>query len=527
MPRYEHENFGDVQDHLFMKGLVTAVYSEDDTVDLTISGGQDGSGIPLFYHCEPDSVERGNGAIEEAAKAFNVDDEVIVMCTVDGTPVRVVGLVDGIKECSSGYLLLGAAAFASGFWYSLWDIAEEKVADDIVYTDDETGVETLFVFPMLADLAEPVWSLDPDAPPPEPNNDPLYKWLMTRPWDPELVEASRHGIPGNAISNSLSFFTGAKPGQPDYVPPNPSLGDYWVQCGTQPADSGSASDTDSVPTRYQWGTVMGFNDVSMVSQSGSCTSQIKPGYHTTDFSETHNRVVWAAVGMATDMDDKLFNTAPFPSMLIARDDAPGVYVDYCRSELTDSFDSDTVYTCDHDGGPPCEALATMDFTDTYSYAFETPLGGLDSVSFQTIFGSASTSCGFPGHGVGCYAQGVNETSTGAEPEWGGTPGAKSKGSTQEGYVKNCRFQAYYYSAAIHSKTYTNSVDYEWVWSGVFTDVVASVEFFPDGDAEEADALEAERHGDFTEAISALFTHTMGASTAEDSSVRAFWITAHN
>jgi len=99
MPKYDHDNFGDVMNHIFAKGVITSVDSENDLADVTVEGYQDGSDIPLFYHCEAESEERSNGAVEGAAAAFSEDDEVIVMCTADGAPVRIVGLVDGIKEC--------------------------------------------------------------------------------------------------------------------------------------------------------------------------------------------------------------------------------------------------------------------------------------------------------------------------------------------------------------------------------------------------------------------------------------------
>jgi hypothetical protein len=99
MPRYEHENFGDVQRYVFMKGIITSVDSENDTADVTIPGGSDGSDVPVFYHCSDEAEERSNGAIEGGSGAFNVDDEVICMCTVDGAPVRIIGFVDGIKSC--------------------------------------------------------------------------------------------------------------------------------------------------------------------------------------------------------------------------------------------------------------------------------------------------------------------------------------------------------------------------------------------------------------------------------------------
>lgn len=82
------------------KGIITAVDSVNDTADVTVEGYQDGSDVPLFYHCEPDSEERSNGAIYGAAAAFMENDEVIVMLEVNNPPVRIVGFVDGIKSCS-------------------------------------------------------------------------------------------------------------------------------------------------------------------------------------------------------------------------------------------------------------------------------------------------------------------------------------------------------------------------------------------------------------------------------------------
>ena len=108
MPLYPHENWGDIQKHIYAKGIITSVDSENDTAGVTVAGCQDGTDVPLFYHCSDDAEERSNGAIEGGAAAFSAGseedpedgDEVIVMCEADtGEPVRIIGFVDGIKPC--------------------------------------------------------------------------------------------------------------------------------------------------------------------------------------------------------------------------------------------------------------------------------------------------------------------------------------------------------------------------------------------------------------------------------------------
>ncbi len=122
MPLYPHANFGDVQSYTFMKGTITSVDSGEDTANVMVPGGSDGVDTPLFYHCDPDSEERGNGAIEGAGSGFNVDDEVIVMCTVEGAPVRIVGFVDGPKLCRPDLIIL----FRAGYRVVAWDLINNE-----------------------------------------------------------------------------------------------------------------------------------------------------------------------------------------------------------------------------------------------------------------------------------------------------------------------------------------------------------------------------------------------------------------
>ena len=115
MPYYPHPDWQDIQKHIFIKGIITSVDSENDTADVTVPGGsdgtvagyQDGSDIPIFYHCSDDAEERSNGAIEGGSSPFSEDDEVIVMCEADtGLPVRIIGFVDGIRQCAFQFRII-------------------------------------------------------------------------------------------------------------------------------------------------------------------------------------------------------------------------------------------------------------------------------------------------------------------------------------------------------------------------------------------------------------------------------------
>ena len=151
MPHYQHDDFGDVQNYIFAKGIITAVDVENDLADVTVEGYEDGSDVPLFYHCEPDSEERSNGAIEGAASAFSFGtkddpadgDEVIVMLEVGGDPIRIVGFVDGIKECAPILVVL-SFTYDGTTYYTIWDVEADQIAENIGFTfpcDEDTAIE--------------------------------------------------------------------------------------------------------------------------------------------------------------------------------------------------------------------------------------------------------------------------------------------------------------------------------------------------------------------------------------------------
>lgn len=110
MPVFNHPNHGDIARYVYEYGTVAAVYAENDTADISI-GGTVFSGIPLFYHCNPASVARSNGALYNAASAFGEGDEVLVRCEVslNGSinAVCVVGHSFVPQRCTSEYLVFG------------------------------------------------------------------------------------------------------------------------------------------------------------------------------------------------------------------------------------------------------------------------------------------------------------------------------------------------------------------------------------------------------------------------------------
>ena len=171
MPKYQHDNFGDVMDTLFAKGVITSVDSDNDTACFTGEGCQSGTDIPLFYHCEPNSEERDNGAIEGAAAGFNVEDEVIVMCTADGVPVRIVGFVDGIKDCTVPLILIRCPNA-----YSVYDTKTNA----FLQINDENGDPVEFPVERLAGMqTEHLW-IDYDT-----FLEPLNGWQQLWGWHPD------------------------------------------------------------------------------------------------------------------------------------------------------------------------------------------------------------------------------------------------------------------------------------------------------------------------------------------------------
>ena len=100
------------------------------------------------------------------------------------------------------------------------------------------------------------------------------------------------------------------------------------------------------------------------------------------------------------------------------------------------------------------------------------------------------------------------------------------------------FQVYYYSTAIQYCN-ANIVNHlvagrteSWYWSSVYTDLRASVKYFPNFDADQEDPLSPTsdimtEDLDFKSAIRELFDSALESSSVEDSSIRHFNIEVFN
>ncbi|MDD5541414.1 MAG: hypothetical protein PHG61_12055 [Candidatus Marinimicrobia bacterium] len=77
MPTHDFVDIGDVLKHEFLEGEIVTVFPADDTCTVNIAGTI--YSALLFWHSEPTSTLRSNGAIYGAAENFAAGDSVIVM----------------------------------------------------------------------------------------------------------------------------------------------------------------------------------------------------------------------------------------------------------------------------------------------------------------------------------------------------------------------------------------------------------------------------------------------------------------
>lgn len=106
-----------------LTGILTAVYEDDGTVDVTIDGHGDFSSVPVFYHCQ--GIETADGM-----PFIDGDNDRVVIVNY-GDPVnlsvadmKVVGFEDGLpRECpvETVYVMVSGQCF-------VWDIAQNQYA---------------------------------------------------------------------------------------------------------------------------------------------------------------------------------------------------------------------------------------------------------------------------------------------------------------------------------------------------------------------------------------------------------------
>jgi hypothetical protein len=528
MPRYEHENFGSVQDHTFMKGIITSVDSENDTADVTVSGGSNGSGVPIFYHCDPDSEERSNGAIEGASSGFASDDEVIVMCTVDGSPVRIVGFVDGIKECIQTQYLWVASAL--GIWRSfvtIWDAANEKVAE-IEWEGESIAFPYDAPF-MLKD--------NPGLPPVLPpyvevsgtegtyEDDPLYLWVMSRPWSSDVPEEEHNGVAVLPMDDGLFF----SPDIGGVVDPDYAAG-CSAFCGEfAPADSCTYSNSDEIPSRGEFGSALGLVNTGSKSGSKACTLVRSPPVITEAATgETSEDIAYsyAVLEPATDdwstVTDSIQDHTPFVAVVVNK--RSGEVHSALRTSVeissTDTSENEYVNSPGGGDGDGCSGYYLIDYSISYAFRFFTPLGELDPISLS---GGHSWNCQdtyWPSASTGCAFGGGDWVETLSTPTWTGLEGILTdKNMYHCKYTDKTLFQIYYYSTGWQSYSASGFCQLGWTWTVPTTLVTgdpvtsfkATVGWYPDDDAEDEDPTGMTSHSGFEAAIQAMFDATLAVS----------------
>lgn len=103
-PTHDFIDIGDVLKYEFLQGEIKTIDVSTDTCTVSV-GGVVYSAI-VFYHCEPNSTLRSNGAVQDGSTGFVVGDQVFVMKKKVDSPtlseVKVVGHVNGCRHCLLG-----------------------------------------------------------------------------------------------------------------------------------------------------------------------------------------------------------------------------------------------------------------------------------------------------------------------------------------------------------------------------------------------------------------------------------------
>jgi len=563
MSYYEIKDWSDIGSHVYSKGIITAVYSETDTANVTVEGAKDGSDIPLFYHCSDEAEERDNGAIEGAAAAFSVDDEVIVYHEAEsGDPVRIIGFVDGIKPCSMGpYLLIFSKTWITHAYYTLWNVREGKVVEDLKWHDGD-GDSATISFPLYApftfvDMVDGVVSVVFAATlTPEEKEDvingnglygPFYTWLMSRPFPPDnndpiyCPDPDHRGAPVWPTKDALSF-TEAGPWDPILNPvivPNASTG--CVPVGGRFEKSCSRSNTMSVLARFNLGG-LGLENIGSANAYISYSnwgplvgpSGVAWGKYEGTLSRSESYISLPTPSKLNEpKSNSAFWTGPFVSALISslgsfEDSHSQLYQPAINSSSRGNawdwsipFEWSSIvlgFVCEG-----CEGGRSRFTTASFSTSFETPLGSMESVDFNGGH-TERWECGCNSGGI--YNLGLilpiwvqnYDYETLVTPVWivNRPHVEKNLYHCQRAVHNDVMYQIYYYSGYVQSYNVTDAYKEKYgekivesVESDGMTGQIGSSMWFgnpTEEGADDTDALSMSKNeqGDITGAIKALF-----------------------
>ena len=181
MPTHDFKDIGDVLSFDILRGTITAIDSATDTCTVSVDGAV--LEALLFYHCEPDSAIRENGAIEGAASGFAVDDEVIVMKSKVNDTIKVIAHIDGVRHCSEyAVFLIGGSGTKSVA--VVWNVKSNELVMGPIDTSDADYIDWIAGHAITGEsmLGGYVWDdtapykIDPDLVDP---SDGTNGWMYT------------------------------------------------------------------------------------------------------------------------------------------------------------------------------------------------------------------------------------------------------------------------------------------------------------------------------------------------------------
>jgi len=140
MPRMNYPTVGDMQEYEFLRGIIVSIDAATDTCTVDVCSVGVVTAL-LFYHCEPDSPLRDNGAIEGAAAGFAEEDEVIVQVKHDKSEARVIAHIDGVRPCGWKFILTWGNGDhideSFGLRFYVYDSNSNYVGTDYSYVPNE------------------------------------------------------------------------------------------------------------------------------------------------------------------------------------------------------------------------------------------------------------------------------------------------------------------------------------------------------------------------------------------------------